>query len=140
MPGPVVDDAQPHQPARLAGAQRNPAVTSEALERLAGVADDVENDLLELVRVTQDRRQAGGVFTGQGDVVHPHVVRHDLKDGVCDLMQVEQLALGFVLAGETEEAVDDLVATHRIARDVAEVFLLLGIGAGGLQQFGEADH
>ena len=136
----VVNDPQPHLRVGAAGAHDNVAIAAEGLQGLPGVAHDVEDDLLELVGIAEQERQPLGVFADEGDVVDPHVIADDLQHGVGDLVEVDQLALRLVLAGETEQAVDDLVAAEGAAGDAAELVLLLRIRAGGLQQLGKTDH
>ena len=91
------------------------------------------------MRIAEERRQVGGVVADERDIVHAHVVRDDLEHGIRDLVEAHELALRLVLAGEAEQAVHDLVAANGVPDDVVELVALLGVGARGLEQLGEAD-
>jgi hypothetical protein len=75
--------------------------------RLLGVDDEVQQDLLELVRIGEDERQSRGERFVDGDVVQSLLVRTQRERLAHDLVHVHHRARRVALAGEGQQVVHD---------------------------------
>jgi len=82
---------------------------------LLGVDDDVEEDLLELVRVGQGLGELGVQVHLQADVLQPQVVAAELQDTLEKDIEVHQFLFGLAAASKGEEVLDDLCRSLRFA-------------------------
>ena len=91
------------------------------LHRLSRVADDVDEDLLQLVPVGHHGGQRRREVTPHRDVPGAQVIAHDFEDLIQRDREIDGVALRDVLAREAQEAVDDLVAAVRGLGDPLEI-------------------
>ena len=96
--------------------------------RLAGVDDEVQDDLLDLPRHDHGRRPALEALLDL-DAVLAQVLLGENQDLLDDGDEVGRLAVGRVVAGEAEHAVDDPGSALAAAQDLLEG---LHLGGGGL--------
>ena len=95
--------------------ERAAAVGGE--HRLLGVDDEVEQDLLELVRVGEHLRQAGGKRGQHGDVRDALFVGAQRERLADDVIEIDHRARGVTLAREGEEVAHDAGRALRLAED-----------------------
>ena len=105
--GAVVLDADPDTRGRPAGRDAQHALAVRLGHRLLGVDDDVQDDLLQLVRIGQGLRQVLREIGLHLDVAHAHLVGAQLERGLDDAVDRRHDALGLVLAGEGQEVLHD---------------------------------
>ena len=101
------------------------------LDRLAGVVENVKDDLLELMGIADDAGERAVVAGDDFDIAGAHFVGEQFKDGIEEFADVDDFAFGGVLAGEAEKAVDDFVAALGTFDDEIEMGGLL-LGDAGL--------
>ena len=135
----VVGEFHLHHVRRREGADHDLAVLAVRLQRLARVAEDVHEDLLQLVRIRHDDGQLGRELRDDLDVAGAQVVGHDLQHLLDHGVELHELALGGVLAREAEQALHDLVAAVRALGDELEVGSRLFVGGHLREQIGEPD-
>ena len=137
--GAVVLKFDRHPALRRTRPNDNAAFGLKRFDGLPRVPQDVDEDLLELVRIGHDRRQAGSELLHDRDITRAKVVGHDLEYFLDDSVQRHQLAFRRLLTGEAQQAVHDLVATVSTLGDALEVALRLFVGLGALQQLRKTD-
>jgi len=106
-PGPVVGDREPHGVVRRLGPELEPPLTRALLERLLGVDHQVGDDLVQLVGVAVDRRQAARHVHH-----HPHAARAqrvagELQGTLDRGREVHRAEAWWLLPRHGEEALDD---------------------------------
>ena len=99
-----------HQPAAAVGLQHG----------LLGVGDDVEENLLQLVRVGDGLGQVAVEFAHDLDVVHREFVIAQLDGALQDVVHARQRAFRFLLAREREQVLHDLLAAQRQVVDLEQ--------------------
>src|SRR5438552_637117 len=88
----------------------NAAARLMAFDGLAGVIDDVEEDLLGLMGVHHGFGQVGSEPGDDLDVAGAQLILQEIHGGLDQLIDVGELALRLVAAGEAEEALDNFLA------------------------------
>ena len=101
--------------------QRSAAVGAE--HRLFGVDDEIEQDLLNLVRVGEDAGQAGGERLEDVDVAQPLFVAAQRERLAHHLVEVDHRPRGVALAREGQEVPDDPGGALRFGEDGVEAAL-----------------
>ena len=89
------------------GADDERAAAVRREHRLLGVDDEVQQHLLELVRIGEDLRQAGGERVDDVDVRDALLVRAQRERLAHDVVEVHHRARGVPLAREGEEVAHD---------------------------------
>jgi hypothetical protein len=106
--------------------QRAAAVRAE--HRLLGVDDQVEQHLLQLMRVGEHLRQAGGQRVDDADVVQALLVGAQRQRLPNDLVHVDHRTGRVALAREREQVADDARGAFGFGKDGVEPALHLFVG------------
>ena len=135
-PGTAVRDLDPHESVRclVAGHQTQPPGRRCVLDRLARVRDEVHHDLLQLVSVGPDQRQALLGVEFHLDVGDAKLEGQKLHGVAQEVIQRHVAALGRMAPGHRQEAPDDPYAALRGLPDVLDPRAGDGIAAGGGEQ------
>jgi hypothetical protein len=121
----IVDDLQANPPVSLwsgagpagsrgrddAGPQHQGAATVAGDHRLFGVADQVDQHLLETVRIAAGDGQMLGQVEANGDILGAELVATQVKHVLNDLVEVKRAVLGGALPGKGEQVLDDSATT-----------------------------
>ena len=109
-PGPIVVDLEDDRVAVrvVPGAHDQHAAAVRGEHRLLGVDDQIEQHLLELMRIGEHLRQAGGERVDDGDVAEALLVRAQRQRLAHDLIDVDHRARRLALAREGQQVADDL--------------------------------
>ena len=102
------------------GADDQRAAAVRAEHRLLGVDDQVEQDLLNLVRIGEDARQAGRERLEDVDVAQALLVAAQGQRFADHLVEVDHRARGVALAREGQEVADDLGGALGFGEDGVE--------------------
>ena len=87
------------------------------LHRLFGIRDEVQEHLLQLVRIGHGVRQRFIVFTPHVNAAHPELVAAQLQRVVEDLVNRRRDLFGFVLARKRQQVLNDAAGPPRFAVD-----------------------
>ena len=110
--------ASPSRSCQVRRIERAASVGRE--HRLLGVDDQVEQDLLELVRIGEGERQAGRQRLDDADVRQRLLVRSQRERFAHDLVHVDHGARRVALAREGQQVADDLGGALGLAEDRLE--------------------
>ena len=115
------------------GADDERAAAVRADHGLLGVDDQVEQHLLNLMRIGERLRQAGGERLDGRDVVDALLVRAQRQRFANHLIEVDHRARRVALAREGQQVADDLGGALRLAEDGLEAAARVVVG-GPLRQ------
>ena len=117
--GPIIGDFEDDRIAIeiMPGADDQHAAAVGADHRLLGVDDQVEQDLLNLVRVGKRLRQASGERLDGRHIVDALLVGAQRQRFPDDLIEIDHRPRGMTLAREGEQVADDLGGAFRLAQD-----------------------
>ena len=134
----IVDERQEDVALLGARADLQLAAAVRAQHRVLGVGDDVEEDLLDLVRVGHRQRQVRVEVEVEVDVLDAQVVAAQLQHSLEQGVQVHQALLGLAPSREREQVLDDLRRALGFAVDGLHVVAGLLVQVAIEQQLGEA--
>src|SRR5690606_41431618 len=105
--------------------------------RLLRVHDQIQQDLLELVRVTPDLGQVRRQVEHDLDPVAALVVDPEGQRAVDDVGQRDLPTRRFAPAGEAEQVADDLAGAPRLAADRLDHLAAVRVQVAAQQELGE---
>jgi hypothetical protein len=100
--------------------------TSCLANRIVRVVDDVEKDLLQLVRIANDLGEIAMKVLHNLDAVTGKVVGAQLNGAAQDRVELQGAALRWHLTRETEKVLNDLLGTLGLLQDDVQVIFCLG--------------
>ena len=104
--------------------------TRRLLHRVDRVNDKVQNDLLQLNAVAQDRKRVRCNRAQELDVASDRQLRKKFDGFACEVVEVETFPFEWCLFQEAAHAPDDFGGAPVVVQDVADDFLEFGdIGA-----------
>src|SRR2546423_11725917 len=128
-PAPRILDLDAHGVTATPRADGEAVVVAVALfHRLFGVGDEVEEYLLELVRIRHRVRQRLVVFAAHVDAADPQLVAAELERIIQYLVQGGRHLLGFVLPRERQKVLHDAAGAPRLAVNRLRGGTLVGWG------------
>src|SRR5882762_4036910 len=107
---------------------------------MAAVVNNVEKDLLDLVRIDHGFGQTRIQLSGDLDIARAHLILKELDRAFDQLVNTRELSLGLMASRETEQALNDLLATKSAFVNHVQVTLMLRILIGGFEEFRKAHH
>src|SRR5262245_44288594 len=108
----VVLDDDSDSPSRKSGAEANAALGLMCLNRLARVVYDIEEHLLNLVRVQHHQGKIRSQVADDLDITRPELIVQELHRGFHQTVYIRKLALGRMPSGEAEQILHDFLAAH----------------------------
>ena len=139
-PGPVVGDREPHGVVRRLGPELEPPLARALLERLLGVDHQVGDDLVQLVGVAIDRRQAGRHVHHQPHAARAQRVAGELQGTLDRGREVDRAEARGLLPRHGEEALDDPGAALGRGVDALGLLARLPAARPAAHERGVADH
>ena len=121
------------------GADDERAATVRADHGLFGVDDEVEQHLLDLMRIGERLGESGGKRLDGHDVVDALLVRAQRQRFADHLVEIDHGARRVALAGEGQQVADDLGGALRLAEDGLEAAARVVVGRPLRQAFGPGE-
>src|SRR5208283_3861402 len=117
------------------------AVVAGLLDGVVGVVENIEKNLLELLRITDSELKIFVEFLGDFDTVTGEVIAAEADGLPKDCVDLHRLALSGTLPGKAEKALNDFLGALRFAKNDLQ-FLTSGSRNLGIleQQIGEAEN
>ena len=137
----VVAERNFHGVAGFGGHDLDAGGAADFMNRVVGVVQDVEENLLQLVSVADDIGQSFVEMFDDIDAVTVEVVRAQLDGAAQNQVELHGIALRRHLAGKAEQVLHDLFGALRFLQDDAQVFSR-GVWQVGIlqQQIGKAEN
>jgi hypothetical protein len=107
---------------------------------LPGVIEEIDEDLLNLVRVDQCLRKVRIEIHDRFHIAGAELVKQDFHRRFDEAIDANSLPFGSTAAGEAEERLDDFLAAQCGLVHHRQIAFILGTHRSVLQQFGEAHH
>src|SRR6266403_509176 len=120
------------------GVNHNAAALSRILNGVISVIQNIQEDLLQLLRVAECWREIFVEVFGDLDAVASEIVAARFDGLAEDIVDVNELALHGALAGEAEQVLDNVFGALGFVQDDLEIFAgILGYRGVLQQQIGE---
>ena len=121
IPGPSSSTSTTCGPRRVHRPHHDIAGARRGVERLLGVHQQVQDDLLDLLAIDQHRQRLGGALHAQRDVLLPQVIGPQLGCLPDDLIEIGRRAIGRAAPDERQQVADDVPGPARFTPDDLEI-------------------
>src|ERR1051326_3280778 len=131
---PIVLENDPDTVALALAVDADPAAGPMSFDGLARVVNDVDEHLLNLVRIEHDLWQFRVQPSDDLDVARAHLVLKNLNGPFRQLVEIGEFALRLMTPGKTQQALHDLLAPERALMDHRHEMLVLRFNVSFLKQ------